>query len=99
MSQFDIHVQWRHELSSVAPGPDWVEAGIDRYEKESRGYVVAHTEWVVAGSSTSEYLYVVGADGYNSRVRRALGYDFPEVGPAQYFAVFELSTDSDLQNG
>ncbi len=98
LSQFDIHVQWRHEVKRLEPGPDWVRATVDRYEKESRGYVVAHTEWVVAGSSTSEYLYVVGADGYNSRVRSALGYDFPEVGPAQYFAVFELSTDSDLQH-
>ena len=98
LSQFDIPVQWRNELNSVTAGPDWVEAAIDRYEQESRGYVVAHTEWVVAGSSTSEYSFVVGADGYNSRVRRTLGYDFPEVGPAQYFAVFELSTDSDLQN-
>jgi 2-polyprenyl-6-methoxyphenol hydroxylase-like FAD-dependent oxidoreductase len=41
---------------------------------------------------------VVGADGYNSRVRRALGYDFPEVGAAQYFAVFEFSTNADLKH-
>jgi 2-polyprenyl-6-methoxyphenol hydroxylase-like FAD-dependent oxidoreductase len=98
LSKLDISVEWRHELSSIVPGRDSVEAAIDRYEKESRGYIVAHTEWVVAGSSTGEYSYVVGADGYNSRVRRALGLDFPEVGPAQYFAVFELSTDSDLQD-
>jgi 2-polyprenyl-6-methoxyphenol hydroxylase-like FAD-dependent oxidoreductase len=98
LAKFDISVEWRHELSSIVPGGDWVEAAIDRYEKESRGYIVAHTEWVVAGSSTGEYAYVVGADGYNSRVRRALGFDFPEVGPAQYFAVFELSADSGLQN-
>jgi len=93
-----VHVEWRHELSGLEPGPDCVRAGIDRYEKESRGYVVAHTEWVVAGSATSEVQYVVGADGYSSRVRRALNYDFPEVGPAQYFAVFEFSTDADLKH-
>jgi 4,5-epoxidase len=40
--------------------------------------------------------YVVGADGYNSRVRRAAGIGFPEVAPAQYFAVFEFETDFDF---
>jgi len=98
LDRHGVHVEWRHELSGLEPGPDCVRAGIDRYEKESRGYVVAHTEWVVAGSSTAEVRYVVGADGYSSRVRRALNYDFPEVGPAQYFAVFEFSTDADLKN-
>jgi 2-polyprenyl-6-methoxyphenol hydroxylase-like FAD-dependent oxidoreductase len=93
-----VHVEWRHELDGMEPGPDCVRAGIDRYEKESRGYIVAHTEWVVAGSSTAEVKYVVGADGYSSRVRRALGYDFPEVGPAEYFAVFEFSTNADLKH-
>jgi 2-polyprenyl-6-methoxyphenol hydroxylase-like FAD-dependent oxidoreductase len=94
----DIHVEWRHELSGVEPGPDGVRAGIERYEKESRGYIVAHTEWVVAGTSTAEVQYVVGADGYSSRVRRSLGYDFPEVGPAQYFAIFEFSTNADFKH-
>lgn len=89
-----VHVEWRHELSGLEPGPDCIYATVNRYEQESRGYVVAHTEWVVAGSSTDGVQYVVGADGYSSRVRRALNYDFPEVGPAQYFAVFELSTDA-----
>jgi 2-polyprenyl-6-methoxyphenol hydroxylase-like FAD-dependent oxidoreductase len=93
-----VHVEWRHELDRLEPGSDCVLAGVDRYEKESRGYVVAHTEWVVAGSSTTDVQYVIGADGYSSRVRRALGYDFPEVGQAQYFAVFEFSTDADLKH-
>jgi len=65
LDKHGVHVEWRHELSGLEPGPDCVRAGIDRYEKESRGYVVAHTEWVVAGSATSEVQYVVGADGYS----------------------------------
>jgi 2-polyprenyl-6-methoxyphenol hydroxylase-like FAD-dependent oxidoreductase len=98
LSTHGVHVEWRHEVSRLEPGPECVRAVIDRFEKESRGYVIAHTEWVVAGSSTQEIQYAIGADGYNSRVRRALNYDFPEVGPAQYFAVFEFSTDADLQH-
>ena len=98
LAKHDVYVEWRHEVDGLEQGTDWVRASIDRYEKESRGYIVAHTEWVVAGSATTEFQYVVGADGYNSRVRRALGYDFPEVGAPQYFAVFELSTDAELKH-
>ena len=93
-----VQVDWRHEVAEIEPGRDGARAKINRFEKESRGYIIAHTEWVVASSSTVDVPYVIGADGHNSRVRHALGYQFPEVGPAQYFAVFELSASADLRN-
>jgi 2-polyprenyl-6-methoxyphenol hydroxylase-like FAD-dependent oxidoreductase len=34
--------------------------------------------------------------GHQSLVRRSLGSDFPEAGPAQHFAVFELESSADL---
>jgi len=98
LGEHGIQVDWRREVARLEQGAGSVRTGIDHFEKESRGYVIAHTEWVVAGSSTTGSAYVVGADGYNSRVRRALDYDFPEVGRAQYYAVFECNTDADLQN-
>ncbi|HET8547102.1 MAG TPA: NAD(P)/FAD-dependent oxidoreductase [Bryobacteraceae bacterium] len=93
-----VRVSWKHEVSALAPERDRVVATIDEYEQESRGYVVARTEWVVARSARFEAAYVVGADGYNSRVRRALNIDFPEVGAAQYYAVFEFESDFDAEN-
>jgi 4,5-epoxidase len=98
LAELDVQVDWRNDVSRLEPGPDGVTATIDKLEKESRGYIVAHTEWVVAKSTEVEAAYVIGADGYNSRVRRALGYDFPEVGPAAYYAVFEFDTDADLNH-
>ena len=80
LGEHGVHVDWRREVSRLEPVADGVRAGIDHFEKESRGYIIAHTEWVVAGSAAVEVPYVIGADGYNSRVRRALNYDFPEVG-------------------
>ena len=93
-----VEVDWRHEVSSLEGYPDHVAATIERYEQESRGYVVAHTEWVVAASKDAQFPLVIGADGYKSRVRRAAKIDFPEVGPPQYFAVFEFQSNFDLQN-
>ncbi|MGD0580517.1 MAG: FAD-dependent monooxygenase [Bryobacteraceae bacterium] len=98
LGEHGVQVDWRREVSNLVSGAGSVRAGIDRFEKESRGYIIAHTEWVIAGSTTAEVPYAIGADGYNSRVRRALDYDFPEVGPAQYYAVFEFSTDADLKH-
>ena len=93
-----VEVQWRHELGSVSQDNGRVHARIDKLEKESRGYIVAHTEWVVAKSYEVEPRFVVGADGYNSRVRRSLGISFPELAPASYYAVFEFQSDVDLRD-
>ena len=91
-----VEIEWRNEVSRIAPGPSSVGVTIDKFTKESRGYVIAHTEWVISKSTEIETPFVIGADGYNSRVRRASKLDFQEVGPAQYFAVFEFKTDADV---
>lgn len=88
-------VKWRHEVLGLAESGQGVMATVGRLEKESRGYIVAHTEWVVGKSTEVETGYVIGADGYNSKVRRALGIDFPEVGGAEYYAVFECECAAD----
>lgn len=93
-----ISVHWRHEVFSLEPGEAAVRATVNRLGKESRGYAVAHTEWVVEEQRKLDVPFVVGADGYNSQVRRTLGIKFPESAPADYYAVFEFETDANLQN-
>ncbi|HEX6861657.1 MAG TPA: FAD-dependent monooxygenase, partial [Thermoanaerobaculia bacterium] len=39
--------------------------------------------------------FVIGADGHRSAVRHALALEFPEVGPAELYAVFEISSAED----
>jgi 2-polyprenyl-6-methoxyphenol hydroxylase-like FAD-dependent oxidoreductase len=98
LKDLGVEVRWRHEVSRLEPSGDMVKATVDKLERQSRGYIVAHAEWMVAKSAELEVPYVIGADGHSSRVRHALRLDFPEVGRAQYFAVFELKTDADLAN-
>ncbi len=93
-----VKVGWRHEAASIQDAGDHAAVTVQKFEKESRGYIVAHTEWVVAKTFELEPSFVVGADGYNSRVRRALNPEFPAVAQAQYYAVFEFKTDSDLKH-
>jgi 2-polyprenyl-6-methoxyphenol hydroxylase-like FAD-dependent oxidoreductase len=96
LRELGVKVSWRHEVTALEAADGKVNVRVDRFERESRGYIVAHTEWVVAESREFEVPFVVGADGHRSRVRRALNVDFPEVGPALYFAVFEFSAESGL---
>jgi 2-polyprenyl-6-methoxyphenol hydroxylase-like FAD-dependent oxidoreductase len=98
LEKLGVRVGWRHEAAAIAQADDHARVTVQKFEKESRGYIVAHTEWVVAKTWEVEPRFVIGADGYNSRVRRTLDAEFPEVGPAQYFAVFEFKTDADLQH-
>ncbi len=93
-----VKVSWRHEAANIEAMDDHARVTIQKFEKESRGYIVAHTEWVVAKSFDLEPRFVVGADGYNSRVRRALNPEFPSLAPPQYYAVFEFKSDADLNH-
>jgi 2-polyprenyl-6-methoxyphenol hydroxylase-like FAD-dependent oxidoreductase len=54
--------------------------------------VVARSEWVVDKSWDVSVPFVVGADGYDSNVRRSLGIAYPEVGPCAWYAVFEFQS-------
>ena len=98
LNDLGVKVQWNHQVSQIRPHADEVEVTIDKLETESVGYAVAHTEWRVVRSKTLNGPFVIGADGHHSSVRRALRIDFPEVAPAQHFAVFEFKTDADLEH-
>lgn len=98
LADHGVKVSWRHEVASLEPSNGAVTVRINRFERESRGYIVAHTEWVVAESKEFEVPFVIGADGHRSRVRRALNVEFPEVGAPLYFAVFEFGAESGLDH-
>lgn len=97
LSAQGVKVQWNHQVGALAVQNQGILAEIDKMEKDSLGYAVAHTEWVVAHTSHLEVPYVVGADGHRSTVRRALGTDYESIGAAKNYAVFEFQTDYDFE--
>jgi len=86
-----IKVRWSHRLAGLEPRGDTVTATVQRLEKESGGYAVAHTEWSVGEILSFRAGFVIGADGHRSLVRRALGTSFEETRPSQAFAIFECT--------
>ncbi len=97
LAKHHVKLQWNHRMARIETADDHVQVTIDRLEKQSVGYAVSHAAWVIAKSKEYQLPFVIGADGHHSLVRRQLRLDFPEVGKAQHFAVFEFSTDFDLE--
>lgn len=90
-----VKVLWNHSVSRLVPGQQHVVATLDKLVKDSVGYGVARTEWMVAKTFDMEVPFVLGADGHHSFARRALDIEFTEAGPVQHFAVFECQVSEE----
>lgn len=98
LSDAGVKIEWRHEVADLVSNVDHALAKVNQLKRESRGYVVAHSEWLVAKTEKLDVPFVLGADGFESEARRCLGIEFEEVGAPEYYAVFEFQTDADLEN-
>ena len=86
-----IKVHWNHRVQGITDGEDNVVADVAALRKESMGYPIAHTEWVVGKLFEMSAKFLVGADGYNSRARDAIEVDCVPQGDPMSLAVFEYS--------
>jgi 2-polyprenyl-6-methoxyphenol hydroxylase-like FAD-dependent oxidoreductase len=87
-----VKVRWNHRVARLREEGGWSIAEVERLDKVSTVYAAATTEWVIDAILREKSRYVIGADGHNSMIRRALGIDFESVGPADLFAIFEFET-------
>jgi 2-polyprenyl-6-methoxyphenol hydroxylase-like FAD-dependent oxidoreductase len=91
-----LKVLWGHRLQALAVDGATVRAEVVKLDQVATGYPVARSEWVVVGSETIRPAYVIGADGYNSAVRRMTGIEMAEHGGGQLFSVYETEATGDL---
>lgn len=93
-----VKVRWSHRLARLDFQDTRPRATVERLGKESTGYGVAGTVWVVEAETVTNAGLVVGGDGHRSAVRRALGLGFQEVADPRLYAVFEVTsrTQQDL---
>lgn len=96
--QRKVKVQWNHRIEELHPREDGVQLTVARMQKETRGYPVAHTEWVVGRETKVQAAWVIGADGYNSLTRRSLDLEYVDLGGKKYFAVFEMDAPHELDD-
>ena len=83
-------VKWNHRIARVDIEAECVLATVDKLGKDSVGYAIAGTEWVIEKEREFRVPFVLGADGHDSLIRRALKMGFEETGAADAYAVFEF---------
>jgi len=91
-----LKVLWRHQLQALTVDGETLQAEVAKLDQVSMGYPVARSEWVVVRSETIRPAYVIGADGYDSAVRRMLGIGMEEHGAGQFFSVYEIEAAGEL---
>jgi 2-polyprenyl-6-methoxyphenol hydroxylase-like FAD-dependent oxidoreductase len=67
-----------------------VRVRVVRRELVTLGSPADYSDWAPVESYTVRADWVMGADGYDSRVRAAIGVDVAKLGETQTFAMFEV---------
>ncbi len=95
LRQKKLKVLWGHRLQALTTDGATVRAEVAKLDQVQTGYAVAGSEWVVVRSETIRPAYVIGADGYDSSVRRMAGIEMAEHG-GQVFSVYEIEATGEL---
>lgn len=91
-SMFGREVKWSHRLARLAEHATGVSVEIQRLEKQSMGYTVAHMDWVVEQEFAADYAFVIGAsDGGESIVRQSIDNPVHESGKLEQYAIFDAT--------
>jgi 2-polyprenyl-6-methoxyphenol hydroxylase-like FAD-dependent oxidoreductase len=96
LHQKKLKVLWGHRLQSLTADDGGPRAEVAKLEQVATGYPVARNEWLVVRSETIRPAYVIGADGYDSAVRRLAGIEMEKHGAGQIFSVYEIEAAGEL---
>jgi 2-polyprenyl-6-methoxyphenol hydroxylase-like FAD-dependent oxidoreductase len=96
LGQAKVKVLWGHRLQRLDINSADLQAEVAKLDQVAAGYPIARSEWVVARSETIRPAYVIGADGYDSAVRRMSGIEMEELGAGQFFSVYEIEAAGEL---
>jgi 2-polyprenyl-6-methoxyphenol hydroxylase-like FAD-dependent oxidoreductase len=96
LRQKKLDVLWGHRLQSLDEDGARPRAEVAALEPVASGYPVARTEWVVARTATIRPAFVIGADGYDSAVRRMAGFEMEAHGAGQVFSIYEIEAAGEL---
>jgi 2-polyprenyl-6-methoxyphenol hydroxylase-like FAD-dependent oxidoreductase len=91
-----LKVLWGHRLESLDADGGAPVATVARLDQVATGYPVARSEWMVARRETVRPRFVIGADGYDSAVRRMTGIEMAGHGDGQVFSVYEIEAAGEL---
>lgn len=79
-----------YQATSISQNGDRVRVGVIRRELVRLGSPVHYSEWEPVESFSWDADFVIGADGYHSSVRAALGIEAVDLTGTETFAIFEF---------
>jgi len=85
----EVDIRFPCEAITLTSSNDSVQVRVLRREHKTLAAPDYDQEWEPIESSLLDADFVIGADGYESRVRAGLGIDCETVGSTQTFAMFE----------
>lgn len=91
-----LRVLWGHRLQALTIDGATLQAEVAKLDQVATGYPVARSEWLVVRSEMIQPAYVIGADGYDSAVRRMAGIEMDEQGAGQIFSIYEIEATGEL---
>ena len=91
-----LPVLWGHRLQTLSVDNGILQAEVAKLDQVAAGYPISRNEWVVAGTKTIKPAYVIGADGYDSAVRRMSGIEMEVHGAGELFSVYEIEAAGEL---
>jgi 2-polyprenyl-6-methoxyphenol hydroxylase-like FAD-dependent oxidoreductase len=92
----DKKVLWGHRLQALTLDGGTIQADVAKLDQVATGYPIARSEWVVARTDTMRPSFVIGADGYDSAVRRLSGIEMTEQRAALVFSIYEIEASGEL---
>jgi 2-polyprenyl-6-methoxyphenol hydroxylase-like FAD-dependent oxidoreductase len=96
LRQKDLQVLWGHRLQSLNADEAVPRVEVAALDEVASGYPIARTESVVGRIETIRPAYVIGADGYDSAVRRMSGIEMEDHGAGQIFSLYEIEATGEL---
>jgi 2-polyprenyl-6-methoxyphenol hydroxylase-like FAD-dependent oxidoreductase len=85
-----VEIRTPVEATSLRQEADSVEVHVARRELVTLGSPADYSEWEPVESSAIRAGFVIGAGGYDSGTRQALGIECARLGPTESYAMFEF---------
>jgi 2-polyprenyl-6-methoxyphenol hydroxylase-like FAD-dependent oxidoreductase len=95
LRELDVPLSAPCEASTILQESSKVSVRVVRRELVTYGSPAEYSDWAAVESSLVHADFVIGADGYESRVRTALGIDCATLGETESFAMFEVPAHED----
>lgn len=87
-----VPVLWNHRVSEIALTPGAAVAEVERLERYSGEQAVVKERFDVRAD------FILGADGHRSLIRKSIAEPFEEMGPAELFAIFEVTASGPAEH-